>query len=200
MNKLVNTIKNRDIANDVIYTPKPLAEIMIDLCGIQPGDKVLDPSKGGGIFYNNLPECNKDYCEITEDRDFYKYDKDVDIIVGNPPYSLWTSWLEHTVKLNPKKFCYIFGQMNLTTPRLKNIYAAGYKITKFHITEVKWWFGRSFVVVFEKTDVDNGMFSFSGRHLCDICNKSDCKRGQKRKNKKWGPNECSNLEKVNIVS
>ena len=103
-NKLGNSIKKRKTANDVIYTPAPLAKVMIELCDIQQVDKVLDPSRGGGIFYNNLPECNKDYCEITEDKDFFKYDKEVDIIIGNPPYSLWTKWLEHTIKLNPKKF------------------------------------------------------------------------------------------------
>ena len=44
---------------------------MIDMCNIQEGMKVLDPSKGGGIFYDNLPDkCIKDYCEITENKDF----------------------------------------------------------------------------------------------------------------------------------
>ena len=121
MSKLGHKIRNRKTANDCIYTPKEVAEIMIDLCDIKPADKVLDPSKGGGVFYDNLPECNKDWCEITEDKDFFKYDKPVDIIIGNPPYSLWAEWLKHTIKLNPKKFCYIFGVYNLNPNRLQKI-------------------------------------------------------------------------------
>jgi hypothetical protein len=54
-------------ANGIIYTPKPVAIIMIKLCKIKTDSKVLDPSKGGGVFYDNLPTNDiKDYCEITE--------------------------------------------------------------------------------------------------------------------------------------
>jgi hypothetical protein len=196
MSKIGHIIKNRKNANDVIYTPKPLAKVMIDLCDIKPNDKVLDPSKGGGVFYDNLPDCIKDYCEIEEGIDFFKYDKEVDIIVGNCPYSLWTKWLEHTIKLNPNKFCYIFGQMNLTIIRLKQIEKGGYKMTKIHLCKVYWWFGHSFVCVFEKSDKDSIM-SYSDRFFCDICNKS-CKRGlTTTKNgvkTKHDPNKCSNLK------
>tara|TARA_R110000772_G_scaffold4432_1_gene15778 strand:- start:471 stop:1058 length:588 start_codon:yes stop_codon:yes gene_type:complete len=194
MSKATHSIKNRKTANDIIYTPKPLAELMIQMCDIQQVDKVLDPSKGGGVFYDNLGECIKDYCEITEDKDFFKYDKEVDIIVGNPPYSLWTKWLEHTIKLNPNKFCYIFGQMNLTTPRLKQIEKGGYKMTKIHLCKVWWWFGHSFVCVFEKTEEDSIM-SYSKIFYCDVCGKR-CKRGSTTTKNgvktKHDPNKCSN--------
>ena len=196
MNKSANSIKNRKKANDVIFTPKPVAELMIDLCDIKPNDKVLDPSKGGGVFYDNLGECVKDYCEITEGIDFFKYDKEVDIIVGNPPYSLWTKWLEHTIKLNPKKFCYIFGVCNLTPLRLQNIFDAGYIVSKFHICMVDWWFSCSFLVVFEKGEKEDSIISFTHKRiLCDVCGKR-CKRGlTTTKNgvkTKHDPNKCSN--------
>tara|TARA_R110000822_G_scaffold110422_3_gene240554 strand:- start:2449 stop:3048 length:600 start_codon:yes stop_codon:yes gene_type:complete len=196
MNKIVNGIKKRETANDVIYTPKPLAKVMIDLCDIKPNDKVLDPSKGGGVFYDNLGECVKDYCEITEDKDFFKYDKPVDIIVGNPPYSLWTKWLEHTIKLNPKKFCYIFGQMNLTIARLKQIEKEGYKMTKIHLCKVDWWFGHSYVCVFDKTE-SNSIMTYTDIFCCDVCGKR-CKRGRTTTKNgvktKQDPNKCSNIK------
>ena len=202
MNKIGNGIKLRQKPNDVIFTPKPVAELMIKICNIQPTDKVLDPSRGGSVFFDNFPECNKDYCEITEDKDFFKYDKPVDIIIGNPPYSLWNKWLEHTIKLNPKKFCYIFGQMNLTTPRLKKIYDAGYIVSKFHITYISWWFGRSFIVIFEKGEKEDSIISFSENAiLCDICG-GNCMRGRtqtiKGVKKKWGMNECSDI-KIDVL-
>ena len=97
-------IKSRKTANDVILTPKKLAEDMIKLCNIKSTDKVLDCSLGKGIFYNNFPECNKDWCEIEKGRDFFEYTKGkkYDWIIGNPPYSLWDKWLEHTCEITDK--------------------------------------------------------------------------------------------------
>ena len=65
-------------SNDVIYTPLPVALKMIDMCDIHENDKILDPSKGGGVFYNNFPNnCIKDYCEISEGIDFFNYNEKV---------------------------------------------------------------------------------------------------------------------------
>ena len=201
MNKIANSIKSRKTPNDVIYTPKKVAELMIDLCDIKPEDKVLDPSKGGGIFYDNFPDCNKDYCEITENKDFFKYDKKVDIICGNPPYSLWTEWIEKTLKICDR-FCYIFGQMNLTTVRLNMIKKAGFRIKKFHICEIKWWFGRSFIVLFERS-TEPSIISFSEERFICECGDKKCKRGMtesiKGVKKKWGMNECSIKQNNNII-
>jgi len=48
--------------NDVIYTPLNVAKKMIELCEITSNMTVLDPSKGGDVFYDNLPDyCIKDY-------------------------------------------------------------------------------------------------------------------------------------------
>lgn len=195
----MKSIKLRQKPNDVIFTPKPVAEIMIEMCDIQPGEKVLDPSKGGGVFYNNLPECNKDYCEITEDKDFFKYDKEVDTVIGNPPYSIWNKWLEHTIKLNPNKICYIFGVYNLTPLRLQNLFDAGYIVSKFHLLKVDWWFSPSFIVVFEKGNKEDSVLSFTRqRVLCDFCGER-CWRGRTQTIKgvkiKYAPNECSNKKK-----
>ena len=188
MSEIVRNIK----PNDVIYTPKLVAKIMIDICDIKETDRVLDPSKGAGVFYDNLPPCNKDYCEITEDKDFFEYTNKVDLVIGNPPYSIWTKWLEHTVKIC-NKFCYIFGVYNFTPPRLQQIFNAGFIITKFHLCKVDWWFSPSFIVLFEKGNIENSIISFTReRFVCDICG-IRCKRGQKTKDKKYGMNECSNI-------
>ena len=139
-NKIGNSIKSRTNPNDKIFTPKPLAVDMIRMCEIKAGERVLDPSKGEGVFYDNLPtECKTDWCEIEEGKDFFSYDKEVDVIVGNPPYSLWNKWLEKTLELKPQRFCYLFGVMNLTPKRLQIIREAGYGISKIQFTTVDWW-------------------------------------------------------------
>jgi len=160
--------------NDIVYTPKSIALKAIEMCDITENMTVLDPSKGGGIFYDNLPICKKSYCEITEDKDFFKWNEKVDLVIGNPPFSLWTKWLEHTVSITDK-FCYIFGAMNLSDSRMRKILDSGYGITKIHLFSVDWWFSQSFIVLFEKGK-PSIMTVSPQRILCDICNER-CDRG-----------------------
>lgn len=136
--------------NDCIYTPLPLARKMIDMTAIQPNEVVLDPSKGGGVFFDNLPPCDKYYCEIEEGIDFYGWNEPVDVIIGNPPYSQWNKWLVHTLSICKKRFCYIFGTNSLTGNRIKMIEDAGFGITKIHIVKVAWWMTSSLAIVAEK--------------------------------------------------
>jgi hypothetical protein len=183
--KVVNEIKNRKEANDRIYTPKPVALKMIEMCNLKEGDTVLDPSYGGGVFYDNLPEyVNKEWCEIDKGKDFFEYDKKVDFIIGNPPYSILNKWLDKTMDLTDK-FCYILG-FNLTDTRLKKITERGYGITRMHIIDIDWWFGHSFIVLFEKNK-PSIITAEPIKIICDICCRR-CKRGRLG-NK---PNDCSN--------
>ena len=192
MSKIIRDIGTRQNPNDVIYTPEDVAKIMIKLCKIKKGEKVLDPSKGGGVFYDNFPKnCIKDYCEITENKDFFEYNEKVDWVIGNPPYSLWDKWLEHTMKIT-NKFCYILGCYNFTPPRISKILNNGFGITNFILLKVDWWFSPSFVVVFEKNK-KSIIKAEEKRFYCDICKKR-CYRGRTHKGKKYGMNECSNKE------
>jgi len=190
----IKTIKNRIVPNDIIYTPEPVAKLIIGMCDINPTDKVLDPCKGEGVFFNNYPECNKNWCEITENKDFFKYNDKVDWIIGNPPFSLWTKWLEHTAKITDN-FCYIMGIMNLTSKRIEKIKNAGFAITKIHFLKVRWWFGDSIVIVCQKNNSESVISSSPEWYYCDICG-VECYRGLKKKGKQWGKNECSNAPTV----
>lgn len=185
LSKIAHKLKKS--SNDIIYTPKPVALKMIEMCDIKDGDKVLDPSMGGGVFFNNLPtNCIKSYCEITENKDFFNETERYDLIIGNPPYSLWTKWIDHTMKLTDK-FCYIFGCFNFTDKRLRDIIDKGYGITKFHLLKIDWWFSPSFLIVFEKNK-PSIITVEPKRILCDICN-GRCKRGRNKNDS----NTCTNI-------
>lgn len=190
MSSNLNKIKIRKTKNDIFYTPLPVALKMIEMCNIQEGDKVLDPCRGGGIFYNNLPNtCIKSFCEKTEDIDFFKDNNFYDVIIGNPPYSMWSDWIKHTVTIT-NKFCYIFGAFNLTTHRMNEIKKYNFTITAFHIIQIDWWMGLSFLIVFEKNKpslitVEDKVI------LCDICN-TRCRRGRSGNS----PNICTFIKTI----
>lgn len=88
------------VDKDVVYTPEVVTRQIIEY--VKPSGRVLDPCMGKGAFYDNFPtNCKKDWCEIDMGRDFLAYDKKVDWIIGNPPYSLgiFRQFLKHSFSL-----------------------------------------------------------------------------------------------------
>lgn len=81
---------------DIVYTPDWCAKDMVD--HFQPVGKVLEPCRGGGAIYQYLP--NADWCEITEGKDFFNWNKQVDWIITNPPYSLFREFVEHGFRVS----------------------------------------------------------------------------------------------------
>jgi hypothetical protein len=154
MGKKLNTvrsIKERSRPNDILFTPLPVALKLIEMTNIQRNEKLLDPCRGEGVIYNNLPTfCEKDWAEITEGHDFFEYDKPVDTIICNPPFSIYTKWIQHCIKLNPQKIALVIGCLNLTTIRLKLLEDSGYYMTRMSIVNVRGWFSNTYLVLFEK--------------------------------------------------
>lgn len=82
--------------SDIVYTPEWLAKGTIKI--LNPFGVVLDPCKGEGVYYNNFPG-EKDWCEIRQGKCFFEYQKKVDWIISNPPYSIFLRFLHHSVTL-----------------------------------------------------------------------------------------------------
>ena len=82
--------------NDVVFTPLKIAKMIIS--EMNPMGFVLDPCRGGGAFYNQLPDP-KGWCEIAEGRNFYDWEGNVEWIISNPPYSDWDRWMDHSFKV-----------------------------------------------------------------------------------------------------
>ncbi len=84
------------IESDIVYTPENIAVDIIEWC--QPSGVLLDPCAGDWVFYRHLPEP-KDWCEIEKSKDFFDYNKNVDWIIGNPPYSIFDEFLFHSFEI-----------------------------------------------------------------------------------------------------
>jgi hypothetical protein len=81
--------------NNEIYTPLWAAKDIVD--HYKPSGKILEPCRGQGVFTDLMPGC--DWCEINEGKDFFDYDKKVDWIISNPPYSLIRKFVLHSFKV-----------------------------------------------------------------------------------------------------
>ena len=95
MGRNLTPIKNQK-ESDLVMTPKPLAKAILDYLPLE-GELVLEPCRGEGSFYNQFPYF--DYCEITENKDFFNYTTKVDWIVSNPPWSIYRKFAQHSYTL-----------------------------------------------------------------------------------------------------
>lgn len=85
------------VESDYVLTPEWCAKDMMEY--FTPTGKMLDPCRGlNKVFYNLMPP-NADWCEIQEGNNFFEYNKSVDWIIGNPPYSIFHDWMEHSFAL-----------------------------------------------------------------------------------------------------
>ncbi len=146
-------IKNRKVAKDVFITPTELAINHIKTIDIKEGEVWLDPCKNSGNYFNNFPaDCDKDYCEILDGKDFLTYtpDKPISVICQNPPYSLLNKWIQKNIDLNPRVISLLIGFHNLTPRRIEILNKAGYGLTYMKMMKVHAWYGMSIIVNFEK--------------------------------------------------
>ena len=82
---------------DIVMTPEYLAKEIIE--HFNPTGRILDPCRGEGAFYDNYPGDDKDWCELGEGKDFLQYQKKVDWIITNPPWSKMQQFLAHGMKV-----------------------------------------------------------------------------------------------------
>jgi len=156
-----HNIKNRKEARDVFITPELLAKKLIQTHINKPEYIWFDPFKNTGNFYNNYPKENKkDWCEILDNKDFFKYDKQVDIISSNPPYSLIDKVMAHSFKIARHEVGYLIGVNNLTTCRIERANKAGFYIKYIQMFNVWKFFGFSIYVIFSK-DIDKNIIDYN---------------------------------------
>lgn len=94
MYRKFNTSK-KHVKSDVVYTPDHIASAIVER--YKPIGRVLDPCAGNHAFSQHIPDCL--WCEIARGRDFFGWSEKVDWIIGNPPYSILNTWLEHSFTL-----------------------------------------------------------------------------------------------------
>ena len=165
--KLMKNIKDRSKPNDKIYTPPQIVDLMLNYLD-EETETILDPCRGGGAFYDKLCPERRLWCEMEDARDFFSFENKVDTIIGNPPYSILTKWLDHSYDIAQKKIIYIIGMYSLTPARLTRAEKKGFYVTNLLLTQVPTWFQRSYIVFFVKVDKPEKI-SFEFMNLGNKC-------------------------------
>jgi hypothetical protein len=142
-------------------TPVEICRQIIELVPWAEGELVLEPFRGDGNFFRNLPKyVRKDWCEIKQGRDFFKYEGDPDTIITNPPFrdtaggdNLVVPCLEKCLQMARKRVIYFVNHKvfnALTAGRLKKYEDWGWGITHLSVWDVRKWFGRYYLLVWER--------------------------------------------------
>ena len=144
-------------------TPVDLCKKLIAITPLENGDKVLEPFKGEGGFYDNLPNhINKDWCEITQGRDYKDYSGDIDWIVSNPPFKLdgkcafwklinyYTEHVKKGIALLGNEYCL----SSLTPKRICELKKKGWYVNKIVCCSIKKWRGRYYYIILQRQSCD----------------------------------------------
>ena len=121
--------------NDKVYTPEFIVDEVLGIFLPMVGSKeyVLEPFKGGGAFFDKLPQERVDWCEIDQGRDFFEYKYKVDWIITNPPYSIFKEVLPKCLEVANNTVLVIpVNKLLSSMPRLMDIKRAGCNIKQVH--------------------------------------------------------------------
>tara|TARA_R110000868_G_scaffold256995_1_gene514078 strand:- start:2765 stop:3265 length:501 start_codon:yes stop_codon:yes gene_type:complete len=144
-------------------TPSGLAKKLIELIPLVDNDIVLEPFRGEGNFYNNLPDnVIKEWTEIEEGRDYTTFNNEVDWVISNPPFRLqnnqvrinafWTI-LKHFASIVRKGIGFLCNDncfATLTPKRMKELNNLGIYIHSYKVCSIKAWRGRYFFIIFTR--------------------------------------------------
>jgi len=148
---MTKTIREKiERPKEFYYTNEDMVK---DLLSITPiSGSVLDAGSGDKVWFNNLVG-EKYECEIERGCDFYKWDKKVDWIVGNPPFH--ESWLffKKASDVAQKGIAFLINNQafNSWTPKRYQEFAdKGFYLQHIRVVADKRWFGRYYYLIFGK--------------------------------------------------
>ena len=148
---------------DLHQTPVALAKDLMAFVPLIEGDRVIEPFKGEGAFYNNFPAyVNKDWAELEQGKDYRELTGEYDWVITNPPFKLDTIekrvnsfWflLDYYSQRAKKGIAFLGNDTcfsTLTPCRQKILKERGWRITKVIVCAVKKWRGRYFFFILQK--------------------------------------------------
>lgn len=130
-------------------------EMIFDLLVITPfgeDDEVLDAGSGDGRWarIQGTPLV----CELDDGCDFYTWDREVDWVIGNPPYHESWKFTEKAISIARRGVAWLVNtpalNSHFTPRRLDLLKEKGFSYTKIHVVNDRRWHGRYFYIILEK--------------------------------------------------
>ena len=158
---------------ELMQTPDDIAEKIYSYCEPQMNatDSILEPFLGHGNIYKQFSHLHpKFYCDTESGINFFNFDQKVDWAITNPPFQILEDGepinafiliINRLMKICNKGFFLLINHKlwsSLTVKRLRGWSQDQWAITKIKIHEIKKWYGRYYLVKFEK----------NGRSLIDF--------------------------------
>ena len=143
------------------YTNEQMVKDLLAITPIQ--GSVLDAGSGDKRWFNNL-KGKKFECEIDRGCDFYKWNKQVNWVIGNPPFHESWKFIHKASTIAKQGMAFLINNlaMNSMTPRRYQILKGnGFYLQRFHIVLDKRWFGRYYYLIFTKEE--NNFLSWEGK-------------------------------------
>lgn len=148
---------------DFHQTPAACAKDLIAFVPLVEGDRVVEPFKGEGAFYNNFPDfVSKDWAELEQGKDYRELTGEYDWVITNPPFKLDTGakkvnafWflLDYYSQRAKKGIAFLGNDScfsTLTPIRQAILRQRGWRMTKVVVCSIKKWRGRYFFFVLQK--------------------------------------------------
>ncbi len=136
------------------YTNEQMVKDLIALLPLKENDSVLDAGSGKNkVWFNNLKQYSKYECEIEDGCDFYKWDKKIDWVIGNPPFHEGWKFLDKASQITNRGIAFL-GNLNFWNSCLPNRFeilkGRGFYLQNIYIVQDRRWFGRYYYLIFAK--------------------------------------------------
>jgi len=163
----------KDINYYFHQTPPKLCKDLINLFNWADGDKVLEPFKGEGGFYDNLPDnIEKHYAEIEEGKCFKDFDYEnikIDTVISNPPFKLiddygkyYNAFIEiltfFAKKQEIKNIIFLVNDVcfgSQTIIRIKKLETHNLYLNSIITCDIKKWRGRYYCLTYGREPNNN---------------------------------------------
>ncbi|MSU72083.1 MAG: hypothetical protein EXS43_07035 [Opitutus sp.] len=128
------------VSNDEVQTPPELARRLVK--HFRPWGRILEPCRGDGNFLAALPRRTV-WCEIKAGRDFFAWDRKVDWIITNPPWSEIRLFLQHAMRYSDHVVFLLTINHVWTRARVRDIRNAGFGIREIVLVDMPASFPQS---------------------------------------------------------
>jgi len=127
-------------SDDVVQTPPEMARRLVR--HFAPSGEILEPCCGQGHFLKALPSGTH-WCEISRGKDFFSWDKPVDWIITNPPWSQIRRFLGHSMEVANHIVFLMTVNHAWTKARLRDAREQGFGIREIALLEMPLCFPQS---------------------------------------------------------